>query len=127
MDMGYLLSFLAGMCIAIVICDIISHKFFKRKRNKVHFYVARDKNETLWLYFGKPIRKENEFGAYNILRSSCYFKDLGLNADDYKDLRWEDEPVEVFLNMENFSEHEQHKREERLKMIENLMKNGENK
>lgn len=28
---------------------------------------------------------------------------------------------------ENFSEHEQNEREERLKMIENLMKNGENK
>lgn len=28
---------------------------------------------------------------------------------------------------ENFSEHEQHEIEERLKMIENLMKNGENK
>ena len=28
---------------------------------------------------------------------------------------------------ENFSEQEQHEREERLRMIENLMKNGENK
>ena len=28
---------------------------------------------------------------------------------------------------ENFSEQEQHEREERLKMIENLMKNGENR
>ena len=28
---------------------------------------------------------------------------------------------------ENFSEQEQHEREERLKMIKNLMKNGENK
>lgn len=28
---------------------------------------------------------------------------------------------------ENFSEQEQHEREARLKMIENLMKNGENK
>lgn len=50
-----------------------------------------------------------------------------LNEHDYANLKWEDEPVEVFVNMENFSEHEQHEREERLKMIENLMKNGENK
>ena len=28
---------------------------------------------------------------------------------------------------ENYSEHEQREREERLKMIENFMKNGENK
>lgn len=101
MDMGYFLSFLAGMCIAIVICDIISHKFFKRKRNKVHFYVARDEDETLWLYFGKPERKENEFGVNRVIYGSSYFEDLGLNVDDYKDLRWEDEPIEVFLNMKN--------------------------
>ena len=28
------------------------------------------------------------------------FKMFGLNQDDFKDLKWEDEPVEVFLNME---------------------------
>lgn len=98
--MGYLLSFLAGMCIAIVICDIISHKFFKRKRNKVHFYVARDKNETLWLYLNKPGRASKSFiSSYNAVHSGG-FESLGLNADDYKDLKWEDEPIEVFLNME---------------------------
>ena len=30
-----------------------------------------------------------------------YFKDFGLNPDDFKDLKWEDEPVEVFLNLED--------------------------
>ena len=104
MDIGYLLSFLAGMCIAIldvVVCDIIFHKFFKRKRNKVHFYVARDKNETLWLYLNKPGRASKSFiSSYNAVHSGG-FESLGLNADDYKDLRWEDEPIEVFLNMEN--------------------------
>lgn len=104
MDMGYLLSFLAGMCIAIlevVVCDIIFHKFFKRKRNKVHFYIARDKNETLWLYLNKPGRASKSFiSSYNAVHSGG-FESLGLNADDYKDLRWEDEPIEVFLNMED--------------------------
>lgn len=104
MDTGYLLSFLAGMCIAIlevVVCDIIFHKFFKRKRNKVHFYIARDKNETLWLYLNKPGRASKSFiSSYNAVHSGG-FESLGLNADDYKDLRWEDEPIEVFLNMED--------------------------
>lgn len=104
MDTGYLLSFLAGMCIAIlevVVCDIIFHKFFKRKRNKVHFYIARDKNETLWLYLNKPGRASRSFiSSYNAVHSGG-FESLGLNADDYKDLRWEDEPIEVFLNMED--------------------------
>ena len=110
MDMGYLLSFLAGMCIAIldiVICDIIFHKFFKRKRNKVHFYVARDKSsDRLWLYLNKPIRSKHLLQWIGIWGSKpiCMeagFEDVGLNADDYKDLKWEDEPVEVFLNMED--------------------------
>lgn len=64
------------------------------------FYVARDKNGALLLYFGKPIRKENEFVAYNrVIYGSWYFEEFGLNADDYKDLRWKDEPKEVFLNL----------------------------
>lgn len=92
------------MCIAIlevVVCDIIFHKFFKRKRNKVHFYIARDKNETLWLYLNKPGRASKSFiSSYNAVHSGG-FESLGLNADDYKDLRWEDEPIEVFLNMED--------------------------
>ena len=97
------------MCIAIldvVVCDIIFHKFFKRKKkNKMRFYVARDKDRTLYLYLGKPTRKENEFSTCSLhscaVCSSCFFEDLGLNADDYKDLRWEDEPIEVFLNLED--------------------------
>lgn len=115
MDMGYLLSFLAGMCIAIVICDIISHKFFKRKRNKVHFYiarnkvhfyVARDKNNMLYLYLGKPYREGNMFLSSidkGIISLGCNsdLKCYGLNENDYDNLKWEDEPVEVFLNLED--------------------------
>ena len=29
------------------------------------------------------------------------FKYLGLNTDDYKDLKWEDGPVEVFLKLDD--------------------------
>ena len=29
------------------------------------------------------------------------FKWYGLNENDYKDLKWEDEPIEVFLNLED--------------------------
>lgn len=34
----------------------------------------------------------------------CFDGDLeiyGLNPDDFKDLDWDDEPVEVFINMED--------------------------
>lgn len=72
-----------------------------KNKNKVRFYVARDKNETLWLYLNKPGRASRSFiSSYNAVHSGG-FESLGLNADDYKDLRWEDEPIEVFLNIED--------------------------
>lgn len=95
---------LPGFILAVFI--VVMYEIELRKpKNKVHFYVARDKDGSLWLYLGKPIRKENEFSAYKrrgrFLFSDYQFKDLGLNIDDYKDLRWEDEPVKVFLNLDD--------------------------
>ena len=78
----------------------------KEPVNKVHFYVARDKNGPLWLYIGKPIRDRiifipcREKGVLYMGRNS-ELKKYGLNENDYEDLKWEDEPVEVFLNLED--------------------------
>lgn len=73
-------------------------------KNKVHFYVARDKNDKLWLYMGKPIRFNNAFIADlskgNAL-TNINFRCLGLDVKDYANLKWEDEPVEVFLNLKD--------------------------
>ena len=72
--------------------------------NKVHFYVARDKIGTIWLYMGKPKRDKCSFCSNEssiAIISSTYFSKCGLNANDYVDLKWEDEPVEVFINMED--------------------------
>ena len=93
-----------GFILAIIIVVMYEIKL-KKPRNKVHFYVARDKNNELWLYIGKPIRR-------NYLFTGDYNKDIfcltsvdpicfGINENDYADLKWEDEPVEVFLNMED--------------------------
>ena len=75
-----------------------------KPKNKVHFYVARDKNGKLWLYMGKPIRRYNAFIADlskgNTL-TNINFRCFGLNKNDYADLKWEDEPVEVLLDLEN--------------------------
>lgn len=75
-----------------------------KPKNKVHFYVARDKNGKLWLYMGKPLRCNNAFIADlskgNAL-TNIKFRCFGLNESDYANLKWEDEPVEVFLNLEN--------------------------
>ena len=73
-------------------------------RNKVHFYVARDKNGWLWLYMGKPVRGNAEFYSdepYNYVEFSGSIELFGLNENDYANLKWEDEPVEVFLNLED--------------------------
>ena len=74
--------------------------------NKVRFYVARDNDGTLRLYMGKPIRCEGMFVSSWKKRGKCIgrgsdLKMFGLNENDYEDLKWEDEPLEVFVNMED--------------------------
>ena len=100
---------IATVCVltlAFIILDFVSDKVrskFSKKRNKIHFYVAMDKNGSLWLYTGKPKRSVNEFESSNkccIILIDRNFEVFGLNENDYKDLKWEDEPLEVFLNME---------------------------
>ena len=76
----------------------------KKPTNRVHFYVARDKDGRLWLYIGKPIRNDVEFHPNlnkNVFVLTYYLKHFGLNYEDYANLKWEDEPVEVFINMED--------------------------
>ena len=74
--------------------------------NRVHFYVARDKDGRLYLYIGKPIRVDNRFSPNPIegiiaLGCGCNLQWYGLNENNYKNLKWEDEPLEVFVNMED--------------------------
>ena len=92
--------------LAFVAQDFVADKVkstSSKKINRVHFYVARDKNGSLWLYMGKPKRSVYEFepaNDYCIILTDCNFKSFSLNENDYKDIKWEDEPVEVFINME---------------------------
>lgn len=82
----------------------------KKPRNNVHFYVTRDNMEsiipnTLLLWIGKPTKLHGEWNDYS---STCAcicterrFVNYGLKPLDFKNLKWEDEPVEVFLNLED--------------------------
>lgn len=75
-----------------------------KPKNKVHFYVVRDKNGELWLYMGKPHREDDFFQPSDnrhMVASSKLFYKFGLNEKDYYNLKWEDGPVEVFLNLED--------------------------
>lgn len=74
-------------------------------QNKVHFYIARDKDGELYLYLGKPLRDYDEFigdlTKGSIVLTGYYFNKFSLNKNDYAKLKWEDEPVEVFINLED--------------------------
>ena len=92
-----------GFILAIIIVVIYEIKL-KEPRNKIHFYVARDKTyNLLWLYLGKPIRFKNDAWIPDkhgtVINSESSFESIGLNKKDYDSLKWEDEPVEVFLNL----------------------------
>ena len=95
--------------LAFIVLEFVEDKVkskFSKKRNRVHFYVARDKNGLLYLYVGKPERAYSRFLAHCgacicHLEKEHDFKKFGLKSDDFKDLKWEDEPVELFVNMED--------------------------
>lgn len=96
---GFIFTFLVAMLYECKISQLL-----KNQRNKVHFYVARDKSGMLWLYLGKPIRGTNEFycGSDERAFSLAYKIDrFGVKKEDYDYLKWEDEPVEVFVNLED--------------------------
>ena len=90
--------------VMLMMCCITLFKKNEKPKNKVHFYVARDKNSELFLYMGKPFRGICRFHEYKngcIVTNDDDFHNFGLNKDDYVNLKWEDEPVEVFINMED--------------------------
>ena len=98
------ISFILG---AIVMCVMFCMGYTAKQEepaNKVHFYVAREHDGALRLYMGKPIRCEGIFVSCREKGGRCLGRDgdlemYGLNENDYKDLTWEDEPLEVCVNM----------------------------
>lgn len=105
--MNILLLF-PGFIVAFIIVFCYEYKIRNLRaqlRNKVRFYVARDAaNSFIHLYLGKPQRDY----PYFIPKSNCKyiaadveFEKFNLEIDDFEDLKWEDEPVEVFINMED--------------------------
>ena len=93
---------IAALVVLLYECEIA--KMRKEPRNKVHFYVARDMNGSLFLYFGKPYRDGSVFKVSKsqlIFYTGSNLSRFDLNDEDYANLKWEDEPVEVFLNMED--------------------------
>lgn len=101
---NYFISFIIGALFTLIVFFIGAITKDKKPKNKVHFYVARDKDYSLNLYLGKPKRACYYFlsctnGSH--LAEVTHFQRFGLNYKDFKDLKWEDEPIEVFLNIES--------------------------
>lgn len=102
------IAIVCAVTLVFIMLDFITDRIKNKpskKINRVHFYVARDMDGNLWLYMGKPNRGVNEFepasNEYCVILTDNNFGVFGLNENDYKDLKWEDEPLEVFLNMED--------------------------
>ena len=104
------IAIVCAVTLAFIVLEFVEDKVksasSKKKINRVKFYVARDKNGLLYLYAGNPERAYSCFLAHCgacicHLEKEYDFKKFGLKSDDFKDLKWEDEPLEVFLNMED--------------------------
>lgn len=100
------IAFILGAIVMFVMFCMVYTAKQEEPANKVHFYVARDKDGTLRLYMGKPIRRDSDFVSCLEEGGKCMghgskLRMYGLNENDYKDLKWEDEPLEVFVTMED--------------------------
>lgn len=90
----YIISFILGaISMFMMVCIGYAAKQ-EEPINRVHFYVARDKNGLIYLYLSKPTRRL-------FIANENHFKDFGLSPDGFKDLKWGDEPIEVFVNIED--------------------------
>lgn len=98
-----ILLMLLGFILSLILTVVYERKL-RKSQNKVHFYVARDKDGELYLYMGKPFRDGDMFCTYLDKKTFVLTRNLerfDLKYEDYNNLKWEDEPVEIFLNMEN--------------------------
>lgn len=100
------IAVVCSVTLAFIIFDFVVDKVkntSSKKINRVKFYVARDIDGGLYLYLGKPLRGDGEFhgnNKANVFTLTGNLRSFGLNKNDYKNLHWKDEPVEVFVNME---------------------------
>lgn len=91
-------------CFILAIIIGVIWEIKPKNQDNIHFYVARDKNGDLWLYMGKPFRGDTKFYPDIKRKVFCLTYNIdsfGLKHEDFDYLKWKDEPVEVFLNMED--------------------------
>ena len=98
--MNILLIF-PGFIVAFIIVFYYERKI-RGMRNKVHFYVARDKDGTLNLWFNKPKRavnfwycqqKQDDWKATEEFIQNKH----EIDGKQFPKLTWNDEPIEVMV------------------------------
>ena len=103
------ITFIMGAVFMFIAVCVVAMGKTKEPRNRVRFYVTKDSEyyyrsrPVLWI--GLPRRGEHAWcpdkRSQPLAINKESFKNFGINIDDYKNLRWEDEPVEVFINLED--------------------------
>ena len=101
------IAVVCAVTLALIVLGSVTDKVkntSSKKRNRIKFYVARDDSGSLWVFLSKPRRAAHGFIPNingRIIALEGDFSKYGLDVNDYANLKWEDEPVEVFLNMED--------------------------
>ena len=103
------IAFVIGAVFMLAMLSIAAMGKVKEPRNNVRFFITKDSDyyyrsrPILWI--GLPRRGKcawcQDKMSHPLAINEESFKNFGINIDDYKNLQWEDEPVEVFLNMED--------------------------
>lgn len=104
MTTACIIPILVGTMLMIFVIGIVVNCKKEEPRNKVHFYITRDINKEFTLWIGKPVLVGGVWfptEKAHVIITSNNMTVFGLNVDDYKNLKWKDKPVEVFLNLED--------------------------
>lgn len=88
------ITFIFGAVFMLIAVCIVAMGKVKEPRNKVHFYVKRERINRFTLWVGKTISS-----SYFVF-ADRFFKYFNLNPDDFADMK-EGQVREVFINLED--------------------------
>ena len=89
-----LITFIVGAGFMLAMYSIAAMGKVKEPRNKVHFYVKRERINRFTLWVGKTISS-----SYFVF-ADRFFKYFNLNPDNFADMK-EGQVREVFINLED--------------------------
>ena len=88
------ITFIMGAVFMFIAVCVVAMGKVKEPRNKVHFYVKRERVNRFTLWVGKTISS-----SYFVF-ADYFFKEFNLNPEDFADMK-EGETREVFINLED--------------------------